>query len=286
MRAAIGHRVELVRRSARVERVRASAPRYVFIATLAVTSLLGLRELVSPEGAPAPSSARPRPDYALEDFAQGFARAYLAYDGARPQVRDRALGPYLSDELDAGAGFTPPWRGSQAVQWVDVAQNQEALAGGRIVVVAGGIAGNPVPTYLAVPVERTSDGAITLTGYPSIVGPPTIARAELAAREEVEDKDVLIVARRVVRNYLGAERANLGADLAPDAAVAIPAQHLEVESVDEIAWAAGVGSGAVLATVSARDDAGGRWTLTYELGVERRNGRVLVSFIETVANAT
>ncbi|MEK6328350.1 MAG: conjugal transfer protein [Actinomycetota bacterium] len=284
--SAIGQRVELVRRSARLERLRARAPRYLFIATLAVTSLVGLRELVSSESGPAPSSAPLGPDHALEDFAQGFARAYLAYDAARPQVRERALRPYLPDELDPGAGFTPPERGARAVEWVLVAQNQEALAGGRIIVVAAGIARVPVPTYLAVPLERTSEGAIALTGYPSIVGSPTIARAELAAREEVEDREVLIVAERVVRNYLARERADLAADLAPDAAVAIPPQRFVVESVEEVAWAAGADSGAVLATVTAGDEAGGLWTLTYELGVERRRGRVVVSFVETVANAT
>jgi hypothetical protein len=282
--SSVGRRVELVRRSARLERVRASAPRYLFVATLAITSLLGVRELVSPEKAPEPPSVPLGADHALEDFAQGFARAYLAYEAGKPLLRERALRPYLPDELDAGAGFTAPERGSRAVEWVRVAQNQEALAGGRIVVVAAGIAADPVPTYLAVPLVRTSGGAIALSGYPSIVGRPTIAPAELPAREGVEEKDVSIVAERVVRNYLAAEAADLRADLAPEAAVAIPAERFEVESVDEIAWADGVNSGAVLATLSARDEAGGLWTLTYELGVERRRGRVLVSFIETVAN--
>lgn len=284
--SAVGRRVELVCRSARLERLRAAAPRYLFIAALAITSLVGVRELIFPKKAPTPRVAAVGSDYALEDFAQGFAESYLAYDAARPQVRERALRPYLPDELDAGAGFTSPERGSRSVEWVRVAQNQEALAGGRIVVVAAGMAGEPAPTYLAVPLERTSEGAMTLTGYPSIVGPPTIARPELGAREEVEDREVLAVAERVVRNYLAGERADLEADLAPDAAVAIPAQRFEVRSVDDLAWAAGPDSGAVLATVSAREEAGGLWTLTYELGVERRRGRVLVSFVETVANAT
>lgn len=282
----VGARVEVVRRSARLERVRARAPRYLFVAALALTSLVGLRELISPEKAPTPPPVPLGSDHALEDFAQGFARAYLAYDGARPQRRERALGPYLPEELDAGAGLTPPERGSRAVDWVRVAQNQEALAGGRIVVVAAGIDGDSVATYLAVPLERTSEGAITLTGYPSIVGAPTGARAELVPRDEVEDKEVLAVAERAVRNYLAGEQANLEADLAPDAAVAIPAQRFRVQSVDDVVWAAGPDSGAVLATVTAREEAGGLWTLTYELGVERRRGRVVVSFIETVPNAT
>lgn len=282
----VGVRIEVVRRSARLERLRALGPRYLFVAALALTSLVGLRELISPEKAPTPPGSPVGSDHALEDFAQGFARAYLAYDAARPQARERALRPYLPEELDWAGGMTPPEHGSQAVEWVRVAQNQEALAGGRIVVVAAEMAGDPVSTYLAVPLERTAEGAITLTGYPSIVGPPTSARAELVAREEVEDKEVLAVAERAVRNYLAGEGANLDADLAPDAAVSIPAQRLRVQSVDDVAWAAGPDSGAVLATVSAREEAGALFTLTYELGVERRRGRVLVSFIETVPNAT
>ena len=282
----IGERVELVRRSARLERLRARAPRFLLVTTLALTSALGVRELVSPEETSTAAGHRLVSDYALEDFAQGFARAYLTYDAVRPQVRERALAPYTSDAIDADAGLMPAARGSQRVAWTRVAQNQEALAGGRIVVVAVGIAGVSVPLYLAVPVDRIEGGAIALTGYPSLVGAPVTAEASPADREEVSDEELLTVAERVLRNYLAGERQNLAADLAPGASVSIPAQRLEVDSVEEIFWAAGIDSGAVLATVIAVDEGGASWTLTYELGVERLRGRVLVSFIETLANET
>ena len=82
-------RVEVVRRSARVERWRAAAPRVLLIATLAITSLVGVRELVSPSEPEAGASASAGTDHALEEFAQGFARAYLSYDSARPEFRER-----------------------------------------------------------------------------------------------------------------------------------------------------------------------------------------------------
>lgn len=282
----IGESVEVVQRSARLERLRARAPRLLLIATLALTSVLGVRELVSSDETPTNAGDQLTPDYALEDFAQGFARAYLTYEAERPQVRERALAPYTSEAIDAGAGLVPAARRSQAVAWTRVAQNQEALAGGRIVVVATGIAGETVPLYLAVPVDRIEGGAITLSGYPSRVGAPATAQIGPAHRDEVSDEEVLTVAERVVRNYLAGERQNLAADLAPGASVSIPAQQLEVDSVEEIVWAAGIDSSAVLATVIAADESGTSWTLTYELGVERLRGRVLVSFIETLANKT
>ncbi|MEJ7802174.1 MAG: conjugal transfer protein [Candidatus Limnocylindria bacterium] len=279
-------RVEVVRRSARVERWRAGAPRVLLIATLAITSLVGVHELVSPSEPEAGASASAGTDHALEEFAQGFARAYLSYDSARPDLRERALARYGADALDSGAGLTPPARGAQEVTTTQITQNQEALAGGRIVVVAARFADDREPVYLAVPVSRLEGGAIALAGYPSLVGPPASASAELPDREEISAPDVVEVSERVVGNYLAGERSDLAADLAPEASVSLPAQRLEVTSVEEVVWADGPDSGAVLATVIAADEGGTTWTLTYELGVERRAGRVLVSFIETLANET
>ncbi len=284
--SAARERVDVVRRSARVERLRAQAPRWLLIATLAITSLVGVRELISPSKADTAVSASPGSDHALEEFAQGFARAYLSYDSARPELRERALARYGVDALDSGAGLTPPTRGAQEVTTTQIAQNQEALAGGRIVVVAAGFSDDREPVYLAIPVSRLGSGAITLSGYPSLVGPPLSAGAELPDREEITAPDVVEVAERVLGNYLAGERSDLAADLTPEASVSLPAQRLAVTSVEEVVWADSPDSGAVLATVVAEDDGGTTWTLTYELGVERRASRVLVSFIETLANET
>jgi Conjugative transposon protein TcpC len=284
--SAIGERVTLVRRSARLERVRALVPRLLLFAALAATCLVGARELISPREPGPAMEPEVAVDHAAEEFAQGFARAYLTWDAQRPGLRDRALARYAPEDLDAGAGLIPPAQGKQAVAWTAVAQNQEALAGGRIVVVAAGIEGTGEILYLAIPVGRREDGALALAGYPSLVGRPLVGQGELPDRESVDDPEFLSVAERVVRNYLAGERQDLVADLTVDASVSIPDQRLEVESVEEIAWAAGPESGAVLVTVAASDAASAVWTLTYELGLERLGGRVLVSFVETLANDT
>lgn len=276
-------RIDLTRRSAWLERVRARVPRYAFVIAVAVVALVGVRELVSPEQAPAPAGPAPV-DRALEDFAEGFARAYLSYDATRPRMRERALRRYTPDELGSDAGYAPPARGAQSVSWTRVSQNQEALAGGRIVVVAAGLDGEDRTVYLAVPVKRGSGGVLAMAGYPALVGAPMTARPPLAAREEVEDGEIAAVVERVIGNYLAGESADLEADLSPTARVALPGDELRRASVEELVWARGDASGAVLATVSARGSDGSSWTLTYELGLERLRGRVLVTFIETVAN--
>lgn len=276
-------RVELVRRSARLERLRARAPRYAFVSATLVLSLLGVRELVSPAPEIEARSSSASVDHASEDFAQRFARAYLSYDAARPAVRERALRGLAPDELSLDAGLVA--RGTQDVLWTRIAQDQEAIAGGRVLVVAAGISTQSQPLYLAVPVYRGADGAVGLAGYPSLVGPPSVSRAGLADREAVDDPEIVAVARRVVANYLAGEAQNLAADLAPDAEVSLPTRELRVLSVEDVVWAGPVGSSAVLVTVLARDETRSTWTLTYELGIDHPAGRPYVTFVETVPNA-
>lgn len=201
-----------MRRSARLERLLARVPRYLFSGLVVVLSLLGVRELVFAAQSQAPGAAGPVADVAAEDFAQRFARAYLTYDVSRPAARERALGELVPDELPGDAGLA--LRGSQEVLWTEVAQNQEAIAGGRVIVVEAGVSTQEAALYLAVPVGRDAAGALELTGYPSLVGPPIVGRGERPEREEIEDGEILAVARRVVANYLAGERVNLAADLA------------------------------------------------------------------------
>lgn len=276
-------RVETVRRSARTERLRARAPRYLFASTAVVLSLLGVRELVSASEATRPTSPSTSVDHASEDFAQRFARAYLTYDGTRPGTRERALRALVPDELALDAGLVP--RGSQRVLWTQISQNQEAIAGGRVIVVSAGVTTQPGPLYLAVPVYRHGDGEVGLAGYPSLVGPPAVSRAPVAERDEVDEPEIAAVARRVVANYVSGEAQNLAADLAPGAEDSLPTIELRLRSLEELVWAAGVGSSAVLATAVVRDPSGTTWTLTYELGIEQSGGRTYVTFIETVPNA-
>lgn len=275
--------LQLVRRSARWERVRSRGPRYVFVATTVVLSLVGARELISPGGSASPPSRAVGVDHASEEFAQRFARTYLSYDAARPAARERALRGLVPDDLALDGGLIA--RGTQRVLWTEVAQNQEAIAGGRVIVIAARVSTQTEPLYLAVPVYRSAAGAVGLADYPSLVGPPATSRTAFADRDEVEEAEIVAVARRVVTNYLAREAQNLAADLLPEADVSLPTRELDVRSVEDVTWAAGVGSSAVLATVVARDAQRLSWTLTYELGMTARAGRPYVTFVETVPTA-
>ena len=101
-------------------------------------------------------------------------------------------------------------------------------------------------------------------------------RAELPSERDVEDEQLRTVAERALRNYLGAERPNLLADLDPAAVVSLPETPLRVESVDELTWA---GRDRVAAELRARAQ-GAALTLRYELAVVRRE-RWYVRAIQT-----
>jgi Conjugative transposon protein TcpC len=277
--ATVGDRVRVFRRSARADRLRARTPRYLFIAFLAVMSLAGLRSIVRPASPPAPTPAPAHgTDQGAESFALEFARAYLTWG---PGVdRGRALRPYLSADLDYEAGLAT--RGSDRVEWDQVTSDEPAPGGGRKVIVAAGVSSEPVPLYLEVPVERARTGALALTGYPALVGAPSTAHAAVPERDDVVRAPVLALARRVVANYLAANRTNLAADLAPGARVSLPAFRLRLHSIDGVQWAAGGGSGAVFVTAEASDAKRRRWTLTYELGIAHpRSPRPTCTYVET-----
>ncbi len=58
-----------------------------------------------------------------------------------------------------------------------------------------------------------------------------------------------------------------------------------MRSLDQLAWVAGPGSGAVLATLTASDPGGATYTLAYELGIAYRE-RPYVDFIEVIPTDT
>lgn len=275
-----------LRRSARSEQLRARAPRILFTALVVILSLAGLKSIVSgAEAAPAEESSAGMVDQATEDFAMRFARAYLTYDVANPDLRERQLAAYVPDELDSNAGLTPA-RGSQDVEWMQVAQHQEALAGGVVIVVAAQLDTRKEPIYLAVPVERRPNDALQLVNYPSIVGPPTISRAPAPAFEEVDDPQLSATVERVVRNYVSLSSENLAADLAPDVEVSMPAEAMKVQSVVDVTWASTPDNPAVIVTVEARDSLRALWTLAYEVGIDQSGGRTTATYVETLPDAT
>jgi hypothetical protein len=273
-------------RGVRGARARAATPRYLATALLLVLVALGLRALLWPPPQLAPTPRAPvGADAASEDFALQFARAYLTYDAARPAARTRALAPFVPAALDSGAGFFAA-SGSQSVGWAEVASDQPALAGGRAITVAAEVSTQPLPVYLAVTVRHRRDSGLALVGYPCFVGAPLVdSQSAPAPRTPVEDRAVVAVIDRVLRNYLARSAPNLKADLTPDAVVTLPTLALRARSVEQIDWIAGPGSGAVLATVEATDPRGATYTLAYELGIAYRE-RPYVDFVEVIPTAT
>jgi hypothetical protein len=285
----IGAGVETTRRSARWDRLRGRLPRILILGTVAILALIGLREVVSPEAPPPPAPAPDiNVDQAAEDFAQRFAREYLTIDPLRPDARERALASLVPEGLDTDAGVSAG-SSAQTVTWTQVAQNQRAAAGGRVIVVAAHIEEREETVYLAVPVLRRDDGSLQMSSYPSFVGPPVVeTEADLPDRAEVEDAAVIAMTRRVVENYLARDERLLAADLARKAVISLPPEEMRLVALEEVVWTSGTAknSEGVLVTVEARDEADTSWTLTYELGVERDAGRPVVSFVETVPTQT
>jgi hypothetical protein len=77
------------------------------------------------------------------------------------------------------------------------------------------------------------------------------------------------VVERAVRNDLEGADRNLAADLMPDAVVSLPATRLRVSDFGDVAWLER--DRRVAVEVEAEDARESTWTLTYELGVRKRD---------------
>lgn len=270
--------------SVRVARIKALAPRYLALAVALLLMGLGVRSLVAPPKPPhfsVPATA----DAPTLDFAQQFARVYLTYDANRPQIRGRELSRFVPVGMDKDVGMFVS-SGRQRVLWTQVASDQPAVGGGRVITVAAGITTQVPPVYLAVTVQHPPGEAVSLIGFPSFVGAPLVDRqANPPSYDEVSDAAIAEVVTRVLRNYLAGAAANLKADLTVQASVTLPTIAMRMESVDEMVWVGGVGSRAVLATVTANDTAGIDYTLTYEVGLAYRE-RPYVDFVGVIPTAS
>jgi hypothetical protein len=273
-------RASEVAQGVRGARLRASAPRYLAVAIVGLLLILGIKSIVAP---PQPASApvSTAADEPSRSFALQFARAYLTYDARRPAGRNRALAALLPTTVAQGAGVFLE-SGSQRVLWADIASDQTALVGGRVITVAAGISTQPDPVYLAVPVRHPPNGSVSLAGYPSFVGAPLVdTDAGGSSYEEVADPAVKEVVERVLRNYLAGSAQNLKADLSEEAHITLPTVDLSLETVEQLAWLGGEGSSAVLATLLARDTRNVTYTLTYEVGLTYWE-RPYVTFISVI----
>ncbi len=258
-------------------------PRYVVYALALAGALASARFALDPPRTALPAALLRRPaaeDLAAEGFATLFARAYLTWEAQHPEVRERALAPFVGSGIDADAGLQPPASGEQRVQWAQVVQQRFPLPG-EIVYTVAAQTDTAGLLYLTVSVVHKPGGALALAGYPAFVGSPASGPAQTDAGgrpREVSDPELSAVVERALRNYLAGSPSELAADLAPGARVSLPGIELALQSLQGLQWAPG--AGAVLALVQAQDQRGVSYTLAYELDVLRVQGRWEISAIQ------
>lgn len=262
-------------------RLRREAPRHLLHAVAAVGLIASARYAIAPPPAQVLRAAVPASalaDRAAEGFAALFASRYLSFQAGQPEAHRQALAPYLNAEMEPDAGFQAPEAGSQRVQWTEVVAGEAQPGGPERYTVAVQTDRSGL-LYLSVGVARGAGGALSLDGYPAIVGPPPIAAAPSSAQlREVTDGGLVTVLDRGLRNYLAGAESELAADLAAGVRVAVPTAPLALEAVQSLGWEPDGRS--VLVLLHARDRAGGRYTLTYRVRVLAAAGRWEIAGIE------
>jgi hypothetical protein len=231
-----------------------------------------------PSAPSAPQRGAAPPDLAAEGFATLFARRYLTWDAANPQARQQALAAFVGPGMEPDAGLQVPSTGTQRVLWAEVVQAREPAPGTHVYTVAAQTDAAGL-LYLTVSVLR-ADGSLALGGYPAFVGAPATSAAQAPGPgrlREVSDPALATVVQRALRNYLAGSESELAADLTSGARVSLPRMALVLDAVQRLEWSA---SGAVLASVQARDSRGSQYTLAYELDVTREAGRWEVSAVQ------
>jgi hypothetical protein len=268
-----------------VIRLARELPRYLLCA-MAVAGLAASARfaIAPPRAAMPPMPRRPSPpDRAAEGFATLFARRYLTWNTADPLAREHVLEPFVGAGMDAAAGLQLPSNARQRVEWIEVVQQREAAARKHVYTLAaqtdtGGL------LYLAVTVARGPDGRLALAAYPSLVGAPAAAPAQIAGGlREVADPRLAAVVERALRNYLAASPGELAADLTSAARVSVPGPPLTLVGIQRLDWSPDNRS--VCAVLQARDGRGVQYTLAYELDVVRDAGRWEVSAVQMDPNA-
>jgi hypothetical protein len=254
-------------------------PRYVLMAASVAGLIASLRYALLPPRPRAPAAPRargPRIDRAAEGFAALFARRYLSWSPAESEAGESGATALAGTGFEDVAPVPPPGSGER-VEWAEVVQVRESAVGELAYTVAAQTDRDGL-VYLSVEVARRS-GGLALAGYPAIVGAPAFTSARPARAREISDGALAGVVERALTNYLAGAGEELEADLAAGARVSLPAHPLRVESFAGLSWLSA--SRTVTAVVKARDAAGVRFTLAYELEVVRAQGRWEVAAIQT-----
>ena len=243
-------------------------PRAAFTSLVVILSFVGLLTVLGRSA----RSARSRPaeqarDLGSESFAEAFTRAYLSWDGARPEQHEREVDAFTSAALEPGAGLSVPVRGAQQVTWTATVRDEAASRRRRLITVAAETSSGS-HYYLSVSVQRDRRGSMAISRYPALVGaPPVDTRLDAGDEPEVEDGRLRAIARRAITNYLRREGENLRADLDSDAVIALPPSRFEVTSIDAINWV----RPRRIAIELRAEGRSAAWTLRYELDVVKRD---------------
>jgi hypothetical protein len=275
--------VRIARRPLWRIRLARGMPRYVFYTLAAAGLAASARFALDPPRAALPAALLRGPapeDLAAEGFASLFARAYLTWEAQHPEAREHALAPFVGPGMDPDAGLQPPPGSEQSVQWTQVVQQRQPIAGEHVYTVAAQTDAAGL-LYLTVSVLERPGAGLALAGYPAFVGPPASGPAPTDPQghlQEVGEPALSTVVERVLRNYLAGSPSELAADLAAGARVSLPGIALVLQSLPSLRWSPG--GGAVLALVQAQDQRGAQYTLAYELDVLRAQGRWEVSAIQ------
>ncbi len=267
-------------------RLARECPRYVVCGLAFVGLMASARAVIAPPRPVlerVPTSRANSLDRSAEGYAVLFARRYLTWSAADPQAAAQSLETFTGQGVEADVGLNLPDTGEQQVLWAEVVQAREPERDLHVYTVAAQTDAAGL-LYVTVSVVRTPSGALTIAGYPALVGAPaTTASAAQPRLQEVDDPGLATVVERALRNYLGGASGDLAADLSPRARVSLPSLALKLESVQRLSWSTKESS--VLAVIYAEDGRGVQYTLAYELDVVRAQGRWEISAVQTDPDA-
>ena len=217
-------------------------------------------------------------DLPAQGYVTLFTRRYLPWDAAAPDAHQRGLAGFAGNGMDPDAGMRLPTAGRQSVRWAQVVQERPEAADEWVYTVAAETDAGELE-YLSVPVRHPPQGAVSLAGYPALVGPPSAAAGGdvTASLPDVEDPSLAAVVRRALANYLSGSASELAADLGAGARVSLPTTPLTLDGVQSLKWSPG---GSVIAVSDASDADGVQYTLAYEMDVVRAGARWEVTAIQ------
>jgi hypothetical protein len=259
--------------------------RLLFVGTLLVVFLLGLRDIARPflaGGQPHGQPAQPTASYpaaAAQAYAARFALAYLTYDAAHPDQRRQALQQYTS--VDA-AGWDGRGRQTAVLSLpsgIDVRDGTHAL-----VTIAALVDGGRW-VYLAVPVAAEGE-RLAVDGTPALVPAPRLAAA--AALADIADQDPVLSSElhpdltAFLGAYAASDQAELAYYAAPGVELAGLGGQVTLAGIDALGVEQPSGDvRSIVASVRWMDPAsGGTLTQRYRLQIVQVSGKWLVGNVE------